>query len=179
MRTEPDGGHDAELGPRRFEPARPSLIWNRVFRLSYWVITRLGWLVRWWMRRFGLGNVVDFVVVGRRTGRPRPVLLGLLRADGRWYLGHPNGAVNWTRNLEAAGVGLLAVRGTPPMEVRAVLLPHGAERDRAIAATWRQHVFPGRVLYWLARRHIRAIGRFYRLEPGPSDRGAGDAPAEQ
>jgi len=49
-----------------------------------------------------LGNVVELIVAGRRTGRRRIVLLGLLRVDRGWYLGHPNGPVDWTRNLDAA-----------------------------------------------------------------------------
>lgn len=152
-----------------------SPFWDHVFRATYWVITRLGRPVRWWVRRFGLGNVVDLEVPGRRTGRPRPVLLGLLRAGGRWYLGHPNGEVSWTRNLDAAGEASIVIRTAPPLEVRAILLPDGVERDEAIAATWRQHVFPGNVLYWLARRHIGAVGRYYRIEPLQSADAAGPA----
>jgi hypothetical protein len=42
-------------------------------------------------------------------------------------------------------------------------LDAGPERDRAIAAT-SQHVFPGNVVYRLARRHIRAVGVYFALE---------------
>lgn len=93
------------------------------------------------------------------------MLLGLLRVGDRIYLGHPNGDVAWTRNLESAGVGELRPRGFAPLTVRPVRLPPGAERDAAIAATWHQHPFPGNVLYYLARRHISAVGTFFRLEP--------------
>jgi len=142
-----------------------SPFWGRALRVFYWLVTRLQPVVRPWVERFGLGNVVELSVLGRRTGRERVVLLGLLRVDGEWYLGHPNGAVNWTRNLDAASEATLVLpRLPPPLAIRAALLPMGDERRRVIAATWHQHVFPGRVLYWLARRHIFAVGRYYRID---------------
>jgi hypothetical protein len=142
-----------------------SRFWTLALRLLYWGITRLQPLVRPLAERVGLGNVVELIVVGRRTGRRRVVLLGLLRVDGGWYLGHPNGPVNWTRNLDAAGRATLVLAHQPPVEIRPELLPVGEERCRVIAATWHQHVFPGNVIYWLARRHIFAVGRYYRIEP--------------
>jgi hypothetical protein len=142
-----------------------SPFWDLAWRVFYWFVTRLGPLVRPWVRRFGLGNVVELIVPGRTTGRPRGVLLGLLRVDGGWYLGHPNGRANWTRNLDAAaGQGRLEITHEPAIEVRAKLLPDGDERRRVIEATWHQHVQPGRLLYWLARRHILAVGCYYRVE---------------
>ena len=140
-----------------------SPFWSRTLRLFYRVITRLQPLVRPLAQGIGLGNVVELVVAGRRTGRPRVVLLGLLRVDQRWYLGHPNGPVNWTRNLDAAGSASLVLVHQPPIEIRPELLPDGEERRRVIAATWHQHIFPGNVIYWLARRHIFAVGRYYRI----------------
>ena len=142
-----------------------SRFWDHTWRTFYWIVTRLAPVVRPWVERFGLGNVVELVVVGRRTGRPRVVLLGLLRVDGGWYLGHPNGAANWTRNLDAAGEATLTLPHELPVDIRPELVPEGEERGRVIAATWRQHVLPGRVMYWLARRHIAAVGRYYRIEP--------------
>ncbi len=145
---------------------RVSRFWSRALRAFYAVITRLQPVVLPLVRHVGLGNVVELVVTGRRTGRQRVVLLGLLRVGDRWYLGHPNGPVNWTRNLDAAGGGALVLGHGTRTEFRPSLLPEGDERSRVIAATWRQHVFPGNVVYWLARRHIQAVGRFYRIEPG-------------
>lgn len=146
-----------------------SSFWDRAWRSFYWVVTRLGPLIRPGVERFGLGNVVELVVPGRRTGRRRVVLLGLLRVDGGWYLGHPNGAANWTRNLEAAdGATLVLPREPPPRTIRAELLQNGEERNRVIHSTWHQHVYPGRVMYWLARRHILAVGRYYRIELEPA-----------
>jgi hypothetical protein len=146
---------------------RVSRSWSLTLRLFYWVISRLQPLFRPWVERVGLGNVVELIVAGRRTGRRRVVLLGLLRVDQGWYLGHPNGPVDWTRNLDAAGRATLVLTHEPPVEIRPALLPVGAERRRVIAATWHQHVFPGNVIYWLARRHIFAVGRYYRIEPLP------------
>ena len=151
---------------------RVSAFWSTFFRVFYRVLTRLGPLIRVWVARVGLGNVVELVVSGRRTGRRRVVLLGLLRVDRHWYLGHPNGQASWTRNLDAAGDATLLLTHHAPIEVRPELLPTGEERRRVIAATWRQHVFPGNVIYWLARRHIFAVGRYYRIQPVGSGRTA-------
>ncbi|HXG26288.1 MAG TPA: nitroreductase/quinone reductase family protein [Candidatus Binatia bacterium] len=142
---------------------RASGFWRRALKLQYASIGLLDPLIRWFWRTFGLGNVLDVEVVGRRTGRPRRVLLGLLRDGNRWFLGHPNGDVAWTRNLEAAGRARLHFRGLPPVEVTAHRLPDGDLRDRAILAT-SQHPFPGNLVYRLARRHIRAVGAFFVLE---------------
>ena len=60
-------------------------------------------LTRRYWRRAGIGNVVEVVIPGRRTGEPRSILLGLLTTHGRTYLGHPDDACDWTRNLDAAG----------------------------------------------------------------------------
>jgi hypothetical protein len=120
-------------------------------------LVRLGW--RW----FGLGNVVELVTPGHRSGHRRSVLIGLLRSDGRWFVGHPNGWAAWTRNLEVAGAASLRFAPTRSVSVRARLLPPGPDRDRAITATG-QHPFPGNLIYRLARRHIRAAGVFFELE---------------
>ncbi len=120
-------------------------------------------LVRLQWRAFGLGNIVELRVPGRRTGVPRPVLLGLLRDGEHWFLGHPNGDIPWTRNLEANGGGDLIFRPPTRLAVRATRLPPGDLRDRAILATG-QHVFPGNIVYRLARAHIRAVGTYFLIE---------------
>jgi len=112
----------------------------------------------------GLRNVVELRVAGRRTGTYRRVLLTLLLDGDGWFLGHPNGDVSWTRNLEAAEEADLVFRGQLPLHVRARRLPEGEERDRAILATG-QHPFPANIVYRLARRHIRAVGTFFAVEP--------------
>jgi hypothetical protein len=144
--------------------------WDRAFRVFYWIIARLGPLLRPVVERVELGNLVELIVSGRRTGKRRVVLLGLLRVESGWYLGHPNGAANWTRNLDAAGAGgaagaaALRFPGRQPLPITAELLPLGDERRQVILRTWHQHVFPGTILYWLARKHIFAVGRYYRIE---------------
>jgi hypothetical protein len=118
----------------------------------------------WQASGAGLGNVVELRVAGRSTGVYRRALLTMLVDGDRWFLGHPNGDVNWTRNLEAAGTADLAFRRTAPITVRARRLEPGEERDRAIRAT-RQQPFPANIVYRLARRHIRAVGTFFAIEP--------------
>lgn len=134
--------------------------WPRLYRL----LRLLEWPIRTWTRRYGLGDTVEVTIVRRRTGRPWSVLLGLLRVRGDWYVGHPNGVCGWTRDLDAAGKATIGSAGLGPVTVRAVLLPVGEERTEAIQAAFRQHPFPGNVVYWLARRHVRAVGRYYRLD---------------
>ena len=146
--------------------ARRSAAWNRVFPIEYRLIRLLDPLIRRWWRVAGLGNVVDLRVTGRRTGLPRHVLLGLLRDGDRWFLGHPNGDVAWTLNLEAAGGGEVGFADGQSLRVGATRLPAGDLRDRAIAAT-RQHVFPGNLIYRLAWSHIRAVGAYFLVEVEP------------
>ena len=82
---------------------RASRAWRIYLRGQYRIIRLLAPLVGPYWRGYGLGNIVELRVPGWQTGRPRPILLGLLQAGGHWFLGHPNGDVAWTRNLEAAG----------------------------------------------------------------------------
>jgi hypothetical protein len=147
---------------------RFSAAWHRYFPIQYRLIRLLDPLVRAWWRGFALGNVVELRVVGRRTGEPRYVLLGLLRDGEQWFLGHPNGDVAWTRNLAAAGGGELVTRPPTRIPVRATRLEPGDLRDRAILAT-SQHAFPGNLIYRLARRHIRAVGTYFLIEVGPGE----------
>jgi deazaflavin-dependent oxidoreductase (nitroreductase family) len=145
--------------------AQPRDLWRPALRIWYRLVRLFDPLVRAWLDRLDLGDTVDLLVVGRRTGRPRPVLVGLLDVDGRWYVGHPNGDVQWTRNLEAAGEARVRRRGLGEVAVRAVRLADGPERERAIRATFAQHPFPGNLIYRLAWGHIRRVGTFFRLEP--------------
>ena len=112
----------------------------------------------------GLRNVVELRVVGRRSGVYRRVLLTLLEDEGQWFLGQPNGDVQWTRNLESAGTAEIAFRGLPPVTVKARRLEPGELRDRAIGSTG-QHPFPANLIYRLARAHIRAVGVFFAIDP--------------
>lgn len=143
---------------------RRSRAWQRFFPIQYRVIRWLDPLVRWWWAAAGLGNVVELRVPGRRTGLPRRALLGLLRDRDDWFLGHPNGDVAWTLNLDAAGSAEIAFHGGRIVRVRATRMAPGEDRDRAIAAT-RQHTFPGNLIYRVAWAHIRAAGAYFRIEP--------------
>lgn len=154
-----------EPAPQRNLPApRASAFWRRALPLQYALIKLLDPLIRAWWRSVGagLGDIVELRVVGRRTGRYRPVLLTLLHDGAQWVLGHPNGDVAWTRNLEAAGTADLAFRRGAPIAVRARRL-RGAAHDAAVAAT-SQQPFPGSIVYRLARAHIRAVGVYFAID---------------
>ena len=155
-------------------PRRGSRAWTVTWRVLYALVAALDPLIRAYLALGGWGyrSLVELRVVGRRTGRVRSVVLTLLPLDGRWYLGHPNGPVPWTRNLEAAGEALLVpLAGREPdpgVLVRGERLPQGEERDRVIRATSRLQPFPANVLYRASRRHILAVGDYHRLEVLPS-----------
>ncbi len=138
--------------------------WHAFFPRFYRLLRLLDPLIRAWWSRFGIGNTIQLEVAGRRTGTVRAVFLGLLSVGDRRYLGHPDGACDWTRNVEAAGRATIVAHRGPPLPVRAERVAPGPERDAVVRATFRQHPFPGNVLYWLARRHVRAVGTFYRIE---------------
>jgi hypothetical protein len=138
----------------------------------YGVLRVLNPILRAWWRMFGIGITAQLTVPGRRTGRERSVLVGLLNVDGRQYVGHPNGPVDWTHNLAAAGEARVAQLPGVWATLRAVPLSDGPERDAVISATARQQPFPGNLIYRAARRHIGAVGVYFRLEasdPAESD----------
>ncbi len=144
----------------------PSRGWDVYFRVQYRVIRWLDPLIRPVWRAVGLADTEALVVVGRRTGRQRTILVGLLEVGGRWYVGHPNGrAAQWVRNLAAVGRATVVLRSGRTVPVIARPLPFGPEREEAIRATFVQHPFPGNLVYRLAGRHIQAVGEFFRLEP--------------
>jgi hypothetical protein len=137
--------------------------WPRWYR----ALGRLDPIIERIWRRTGIGNVVRVTIPGRRTGEPRVLFLGVLRVGQRSYLGHPDVACAWTRNLEAAGGGEIVTHDGRRTRFEATLLAPGPERDAAIRATFRQHPFPGNVCYWLLRGNLRAAGRFYRVSLQP------------
>jgi hypothetical protein len=142
-----------------------------VFRFNYAILRRIDPLVAAWWRRFGIGITCRLTVKGRRTGRDRSLLLGLMTVDRGRYVGHPNGEVAWTRNLAVAREALLSPLNGVTERVRAERLDDGPERDAVILATGRQQPFPGNVLYRAARPHILAVGVYFRLDPmEPVDR---------
>jgi hypothetical protein len=141
--------------------AAESRAWDRFFRVFFKTTPHP--MMRG-VRRVTESPIEEIVVVGRKTGRERRHLVTLLDVDGSLYVGHPNGRSHWARNLEARGGGVLIRRGSPPTPVRAIPLTPGPERDAAIAASGRQP-FPAGFIYHSARRHITAVGAYYRLEP--------------
>ncbi len=144
---------------------RRSNAWNAAFHAAYAFIRILDPLLRWTWFSVGLGITSRVTVSGRRTGRDRSVLVGVIRLRGGWYIGHPNGDVAWTRNLGAAGVARVAPRPEASVDMRAAPLAAGSERDEVIAAAGTQQPFPANLLYRAARRHILSEGRYFRLEP--------------
>jgi hypothetical protein len=143
---------------------RRSAFWTVALRVQYAVLRLLDPLVRWAWFSVGIGITSRLTVRGRRSGRERSVLVGLLRVDGHWYVGHPNGEVGWTANLREAGRAQLEPRPESSLEVTAIPIDHGLERDAVIRATAEQQPFPGNLVYRAARRHILSEGRYFRLE---------------
>jgi hypothetical protein len=144
---------------------RRSTAWTVVLRWEYAVLRVLDPLIRWMWFSVGIGITARLTVRGRRSGRDRSVLVGLLRVNGAWYVGHPNGEVGWTANLREAGRATIAQTPEAPFEVTAVPIGPGSERDAVIVATAEQQPFPGNLVYRAARRHILSEGRYFRLEP--------------
>ena len=152
-------------------PSR-SALWNATFRATYSLLRVLDPLFRGAWAAGGLGITSRLTVRGRMTGRERSVLVGLIQVDGHWYVGHPNGEVEWTANLRSAGRGRIAPRSDLRLAFRARPLGDGAERDAVIRATAHQQPFPANLLYRAARRHILREGRYFRLEAPTSARTA-------
>ena len=142
-----------------------SALWGATFHAAYSLIRALDRPLQAAWAAGGLGITSKLTVRGRSSGIDHSVLIGLIELNGNWYVGHPNGDVNWTTNLRSAGEGYIAPRPDQPLEVTARPLGDGAERDAVIAATAHQQPFPANLLYLAARRHILREGRYFRLEP--------------
>lgn len=146
---------------------RGSLAWRLTWRAGYRLVRLLDPLIRraWKARTPSLRRVVEVDVAGRRTGRRRPILVTSLTVDGRLYVGHPNGDVGWTRNVESAGLVRVVSADGSERRMRAIRLRAGPERESVIRATWSQQPFPANLLYSAARGHVRRVGVYFRLEP--------------
>ena len=143
---------------------RRSAAWHVALRTFYAMLRVLDPVIRWAWFSVGIGITARLTVRGRRSGRARSVLVGLLRVDGSWYVGHPNGEVGWTANLRDARRATIAPRPEEAFEVTATPLEAGQERTAVILATSEQQPFPGNLVYRAARRHILNEGRYFRLE---------------
>lgn len=149
------------LRPRR------SASWSVVWRVLYRLIRLLDPLIRSWVANGlpGFGGIVEVTVPGRRTGTTRRALVSLLRHDGRWYVGHPNGMTGWQRNAEAAGWVEIDPAGASGPRHAVTRLADGPERDAVIRATAAQQFFPANLVYHWSRRHVAAVGVYHRLDP--------------
>jgi hypothetical protein len=163
---------EVAAGPRPSRPHR-SVAWSVTWRVLYRFVRLIDPLLRSWIANDlpGLTGVVELRFVGRRTGRPRRILVTLLSHAGHWYVGHPNGAASWVRNAEASGWVDVEPPGRHGSRFSVHRLPDGPERDAVIRATVRQQPFPGNLIYRAAQRHIAAVGVYHRLEPLPDDDG--------
>jgi len=147
---------------QRFDAAGGT--WAQVFRLFFALVPTPA--VRAMRKAVQIGPIEELVIVGRRSGHVRRVLIVLAQVGSLWYVGHPNGdSANWVRNLIAAGQATVITRAGATA-VRAVLLGPGEERDIAIQQhTSQQKALPTRLLYRAARTYITSAGAFFRLEP--------------
>lgn len=145
---------------------RGSAAWRLIWRAGYRLVRLLDPLIRrgWRAGSSSLRRVVELDVVGRRTGRPRPLIVTSLTVNGALYVGHPNGDVGWTRNVESAGQVRVVSADGSERQMRAMRLQPGPERESVIRATWSQQPFPANLLYSAARGHIRRVGVYFRLD---------------
>src|ERR1700728_2959897 len=69
-------------------------------------IARAGNVVIRWLAELGISiaGTRALQVRGRKTGKPRAVVINLLTVDGVDYVVSPRGNTQWARNLRAAGV---------------------------------------------------------------------------
>ncbi len=146
---------------------RGSPVWRVIWRVGYRLVRFLDPLIRraWRARTSSLRRVVELDVAGRRTGRPRSIMVTAMTVDGTTYVGHPNGDTAWTRNVEAAGSLRVVAADGSARQMRAIRVRRGLEREAVIRATWSQQPFPANLLYSAARGHVHRAGVYYRLEP--------------
>lgn len=81
-------------------------------------------LLRAGVKLTGPGRCPMYLITvrGRKSGQPRTTPIAIVEQDGNRYLLTPYGAVDWVRNLRAAGEATLT-RGRHPEQIRAVELP--------------------------------------------------------
>jgi hypothetical protein len=143
--------------------------WGRVFELFFALVPTPA--VRAMRKVVQIGPIEELVIVGRRSGHDRRVLIVLARVGSLCYVGHPNGdSAHWVRNLIASGRARVITRAGAT-SVRAVLLAPGEERNIAIREhTRQQKALPTRLLYRAARTYVTSAGAFFRLEPETAER---------
>src|SRR6266542_6210535 len=81
---------------QRFDAARGT--WARVFRVFFALVPTPA--VRAMRKAVQIGPIEELVILGRRSGHDRRVLIVLAQVGSFWYVGHPNGdSANWVLNL--------------------------------------------------------------------------------
>lgn len=93
-------------------------------------------------------------VRGRKSGKPRPVVINLLTVDGVDYLVSPRGNTQWARNVRAAGV----VEVGPRWRRRRLLATELGDADK-----------PEVLQRYLARWYWQVKGYVAGLTPESSD----------
>jgi deazaflavin-dependent oxidoreductase (nitroreductase family) len=78
---------------------------NRFIRIANRMVA---FLIR---TRVPVGSMALLTVIGRRSGMPRTTPVTLTPYRGGWSLGSPFGAVDWVKNLRAAGEAEILRRG--------------------------------------------------------------------
>ncbi len=143
-----------------------SPFWDRFFRLSYRLVRLLDPAIRAVRRGIPIMTIEDLLVTGRGSGRERGILVTVLAVDGRTYVGHPNGVrAAWVRDVLATGHAAILYRDGRRIPYRATVVAGGRERAAVIRSTFGQQPIPANLFYWLGRRHIEAVGMYFRLEP--------------
>src|SRR5438270_12296180 len=81
-------------------------------------------LLRAGVKLNGPGKAPMYLITvrGRKSGQPRTTPIAVLEQDGKRYLLTPYGAVDWVRNLRAAGEATFT-RGRRSEQLRATELP--------------------------------------------------------
>lgn len=100
---------------------------TKTYRVTFFI--RLSNRLASTLVRLGLpvGLIHLLTVRGRKSGEPRTIPIAVIKQQGKRYLIAPFGAVNWVRNLRAAGGEATLTRSRRTEAIRAVeLAPEGA-----------------------------------------------------
>jgi deazaflavin-dependent oxidoreductase (nitroreductase family) len=73
-----------------------------------------------------IGAMALLTVPGRKSGQPRTTPIATLDYEGQSFVITPYGAVNWVRNLRAAGEGTITRRGRSERMLAVELAPRDA-----------------------------------------------------
>jgi len=103
--------------PQRFDAARGT--WARVFRVFFALVPTPA--VRAMRKAVQIGPIEELVIVGRKSGHERRVLIVLAQVGSFWYVGHPNAdRADWVLNLIAAGRARVITRAGANADIEPV-----------------------------------------------------------